>query len=100
MLANSFSYLPTAFVRDHMHLHGEDDNDHADTTTCLATAAALDKLIEKLNLRSSLSQYKVPREDLVKIAEKAYSATTAGPGWKEICPSAEDMVKHVLEPVF
>lgn len=99
MLANTFSYIPTSYVRDHMHL-SDDFEGEADVGTILASAAALDKLIEKLGLRTSLSAYKVPRDDLKKVAEKAYKATVGKPGWKEICPSADEMVSHVLEPVY
>lgn len=99
MLANTFSYIPTSYVRDHMHLHDESNAD-PDVSTILAAAAALDKLIERLGLRTSLKSYKVPKEDLGKIAEKAYKATTGKPGWKELCPSAEMMVKQVLEPAY
>lgn len=99
MLANTFSYIPTSYVRDHMHLSDEYSGD-SDVGTILAAAAALDKLIERLGLKTSLKDYKVPKEDLGKIAEKAYKATTGKPGWKEICPSAETMVKQVLEVVY
>lgn len=79
-----------------MHMSDGYDGD-PDTGSILAAAAALDKLIERLGLKTSLSAYKVPKEDLHKIAEKAYKATTGKPGWKEICPSADIMVKQVLE---
>lgn len=82
-----------------MHL-SDDFEGEPDVGTILASAAALDKLIEKLGLRTSLSAYKVPRDDLKKVAEKAYEATVAKPGWKAICPSADEMVSHVLEPVY
>lgn len=99
MLANTFSYIPTPYVRDHMHL-SDDFEGEPDVGTILASAAALDKLVERLGLRTSLSHYKVPKGDLKKIAEKAYKATVAKPGWKEICPNADEMVSHVLEPVY
>jgi alcohol dehydrogenase class IV len=99
MLANTFSYIPTSFVRDHMHLHNHLTGD-PDVGTALASAAALDKLVEKLGLKTSLSSYNVPKEDLNKIASKAYDATVAKMGWKEICPSAEEMAKQVLEQVY
>lgn len=98
MLANAFSYLPTSYVRDHMSLQsGEGDEEE---NACLAVAAALDTLIARLGLQTSLSEYKVPREDLEKLAKEAYAATSGKPGWKEICPSQEQLLKHVLEPIF
>lgn len=98
MLANAFSYLPTSYVRDHMSLHSGDGE--AEENACLAVAAALDALIERLGLQTSLSEYKVPREDLEKLAREAYEATAGKPGWKEICPSQDELLKSVLEPIF
>lgn len=99
MLANTFSYIPTSYVRDHMHL-SDDSEGEPDVGTILAVAAALDKLIDKLGLKTNLKTYKVPKEDLGKVAEKAYKATSGKPGWKELCPPAEVMVKQVLEPAY
>lgn len=82
-----------------MHLSDRFHGD-PDVGTILASAAALDKLIERLGLKASLSAYKVPKEDLEKIAEKAYKATASKPGWQELCPSADIMVKQVLEPAY
>lgn len=99
MLANSFSYIPTFYVRDHMHLSDDSEGD-PDVGTILAAAAALDKLIDRLGLRTTLKDYKVPKEDLGKVADKAYKATSEKPGWKDLCPPVGMMVKQVLEPVY
>jgi len=98
MLANAFSYLPTSYVRDHMSLQsGEGDEEE---NACLVVAAALDTLIDRLGLQTALSEYKVPKEDLEKLAKEAYATTSGKPGWKEICPSPEQLLKRVLEPIF
>lgn len=99
MLANAFSYIPTSYVRDHMYLSDESEGE-PDVGTILAAAAALDRLIDRLGLRTNLKAYKVPKEDLDKVAERAYIATSGKPGWKGLCPSAELMVKQVLEPAY
>lgn len=99
MLANAFSFLPTSFVRDHLNLNESDEGDEG-MSVCLAVAGAVDRLIEKLDLKASLSEYNVPKEDLPKIAAAAYKATASKLGWKELCPSEEQMVKGILEPIF
>ena len=97
MLANTFSYLPTSFVRDHVRRHESGDSD---ISACLATADAVDKLVEILELKTTLSDFNVPREDLPKLAKTTYEATVGKPGWKGICPSEEQILRGILEPIF
>ena len=99
MLANAFSFLPTSYVRDHMRFADDVDGD-PERAACLAVAVALDVLIDRLDLKSTLSEYKVPQEDLAKIAQGTYEGTSAKPGWKGICPSEEHLLNDILKAVY
>ena len=96
-LANAFSYIPTSFVRDHL---GFDDEIDDETNAALTLAKALDTLNERLGLTTSLSHYKVPREDLPKLAKASYEACAGKPGWKPLLPSADALQKEVLERIY
>jgi len=93
-LADTFSFLPASFVDQNL------PDARSTKDTCMATAQALDKLIEILDLKTDLKSYKVPEGDLEKVAEEAYKAVSGKPGWKDLCPVKEDLLKHVLKPAY
>lgn len=98
MLAKMFDYIPESF--DSKSLGPYKKNDGNDLNACLAAADAIALLTENLGLKTSLSQFKVPKGDLTTIAKKAYEATSGKPGWKDICPTENQLLTQILEPIF
>ena len=99
MLANAFSFLPTSYVRDHMSFADDVDGD-PDRAACLAVGVALDVLIDRLGLKATLSEYKVPEEDLEKLAKGTFESISQKPGWKGICPTADQLLNDVLKAAY
>lgn len=93
MLAEALTYLPSTYTSSSKDIGSA-------SAGARAVADALDQLIKELGLKVTLQDYKVPKEHLEKIAEESYKSTSAKPGWKEVCPTKQDMLDAILLPAY